>query len=321
MGPPAPVKRKGGRSSLPSIASQPVQSQEEEPIASSSKPNGKPLRRRQTLSNLVKSSPKGKGASKTEPDFEEPSSISPSKPNSPTKASPAKNSRKNKADAAVPESAPPFKRIKLIHRVPPPSYTHPDQRPPKPQFSGSLTSYLQSYVRLEDEGPDLTPEQLAKNASIDGVHLRRIAELRNHGRLSNPKGAIAPSPEPIRQKVDWDRVVETAVISSKAVREAGKLRVGGSRRVAKLITAHWEKVAGADDKQRRAEEKRLQALVKSTLKLVLSQWKDAVKVGNIRTVLYRPLCLPNPISLYVNENWKKPRPNKTVGENSTWTRS
>jgi helicase SWR1 len=42
--------------------------------------------------------------------------------------------------------------------------------------------------------------------------------------------------------------------------------------------AHWEKVAGADDKERKAEEKRLNVLAKATLKAVLAQWKEAVKV-------------------------------------------
>ena len=44
--------------------------------------------------------------------------------------------------------------------------------------------------------------------------------------------------------------------------------------VSSLLT---EKVAGADDKQKRVEEKRMLTVVKATLKAVLAQWKDAVK--------------------------------------------
>ncbi|KAF8331341.1 uncharacterized protein EI90DRAFT_1010738 [Cantharellus anzutake] len=184
--------------------------------------------------------------------------------------------KRNEVESVNPPSTT-IKRIKLIHRVPPPTYTHHEQLPPDKAYGGDLTKFLQSFVRLEDDGPDMVIEELNAAARIDGAYLRRINQLRGHGRLSHVEGSLPQEPEPPRPLGHWDSVVEGASIHLRIVRENGRARVNGARRVARLINAHWEKVAGADEKSKRLEEKKMQALVRSTLRAVQAHWKDAVK--------------------------------------------
>ena len=93
------------------------------------------------------------------------------------------------------------------------------------------------------------------------------------------QGSVPKAPEPSRPLGHWDSVIERVSGHVKVVRENARARVSGARRVARLINAYWEKVAGADEKVKRLEEKKMQALVKSTMKVIQAQWKDAVKVS------------------------------------------
>lgn len=188
--------------------------------------------------------------------------------------------RKNKSDDAPAGPPPPRKRIKLIHRVPPATYTHHEQIPSTSlNHPKKIPELLSSFYRLEDDGPDMTLEELEDMATEGGRRLHRIAILRSEGRLNGPlQGPVKRQVEPPRPTGPWDNIIEQAIAKSKANREAGRAHVNISRRIARMITAHWEKAAGADDKERKAEERRLNALAKTTLKAVLSQWKEAVKV-------------------------------------------
>ncbi len=205
-----------------------------------------------------------------------------------------KKPRKRKDVDSVTHPASTVKRIKLIHRVPPPVYTPHQQPPPARAYGGSVMRFLQSYVQLDDEGPEVTVEELEAVARTDGAYLRRINELRGHGRLSHAQGAVPQAPEPPRPMGHWDSVIERASGHLKVVRENARVRVGGARRVARLINAYWEKMAGADEKTKRLEEKKMQALVKSTLKTVQALWKDAVKVSlpSILLISRTINCLP-----------------------------
>jgi hypothetical protein len=188
--------------------------------------------------------------------------------------------RKNKSEDAPAGPPPPLKRIKLIHRVPVATYTHHEQIPSTSlSYPRKISELLSSFYRLEDDGLDMTLDELESIASGDGRRLRRIAILRSEGRLNGPlQGPVKRQVEPPRPTGPWDDVIEHAITESKANREAGRARINISRRIARMIMAHWEKVAGADDKERKAEEKRLNVLAKATLKAVLAQWKEAVKV-------------------------------------------
>ena len=188
--------------------------------------------------------------------------------------------RKHKPEDAPAGRPPPLKKIKLIHRVPAATYTHHEQIPSTPlSHPGKIRELLSSFYRLEEDGPDMTLEELENLATEGGRRLRRIAILRSEGRLNGPlQGPVKRQVEPPRPTGPWDDIIEQAIAESKANREAGRARVNISRRIARMIMAHWEKVAGADDKERKAEEKRLNILAKTTLKVVLAQWKEAVRV-------------------------------------------
>lgn len=197
-------------------------------------------------------------------------------------------------DAGPPRTT--IKRIRLITRLPVAEYTHPQQIPAPPAFSRKIPLFLNSFIRLEDDGPDLTLEQLQERAMEEAPTRNRIAKLRSEGRLGIPAGKRVQNIEPARVRTHWDLLIEEAIVTSKAIRGSGGFKVAGARRVAKIIAAHWEKIAGADDRERRIEEKRIKGLVKSTLKLVLAEWKVAV---DVRLSLYSVNYLFIDISLGV----------------------
>lgn len=179
-------------------------------------------------------------------------------------------------------SAPPLKRIKLVHRVPDPTYTHHDQLPSrKLAFPGKIPELLTSFYRLEDDDPDMTLDELQELAAEDGGHLAQDFRLRRDGRLHGPIQPVKKQVMPSRPQDVWDEVIDQLPTEVKVVRDAAKVRVNGAKKVAKLVVAHWEKVAAADDKERKAEERRVLMLAKTTLKAVTNQWKDAVKVRQL----------------------------------------
>ncbi|KDQ20190.1 hypothetical protein BOTBODRAFT_27602 [Botryobasidium botryosum FD-172 SS1] len=184
------------------------------------------------------------------------------------------------SSSAQPQSTPfRIKRIKLTYRVPAAEYTDPSQFPPKPEFNHSLSALLTSYITLEEDGPELSGEHLDALASSEAVLRNKISALQRQGRLLNPNGVVdrRPSAEPKRAKDHRDCMLEHMAAVSKLIRDEGRARVAGAKKLSKLVLAYFEKKATADDRDKKAQGKRMRALAKSTLKLVLQEWKLAVK--------------------------------------------
>ncbi|KZT61158.1 hypothetical protein CALCODRAFT_46051 [Calocera cornea HHB12733] len=169
------------------------------------------------------------------------------------------------------------KRIRLTVKVPPAQYTTPDQRPPRPKFGNSLDAYLESYVSIEDH--PVTLSALENSAKQDAELYGRIALLRAEGRLqTRPERPIAApkSTEPKRPTSHWDMIISQANIQMKRIQDDIRVRQTTARRVSRAVVAHFERISQAEDRERQAEEKRIRALAKFTVREVLKKWREAI---------------------------------------------
>lgn len=202
-------------------------------------------------------------------------------------------------------ASPSIKRVRLIVRRPPPSYTNPRQRPPPPRFQSSLESFLRSYTTLNDQ--DQTEDNLQKMAAQEAVLRKKIDRLQKLGRFfpfteaasstsnngvsasdgnqvggsgtggdssSSNSNKISLLPrEPQRPKDAWDHVIEAVTHRNRNTLVKGRQVAA---QVASRIQGYWDQHALREKTARVQEEKRLRALAKATIKMVTSEWKKAV---------------------------------------------
>lgn len=179
------------------------------------------------------------------------------------------------------------KRLKLIVRTPPPLISHSKHILAPTQFGGSLTMFLNSYNALDSD--DLSVSTLHKMASHDAEVLNHLERLKQSGRLlpqfepefdstiAEQNGASGTA----RGRDVWDIIVSD-------VKERYKRRftsAQGAAHAAKCIRENQKELANASDRAHAAEEKRLRALAKATMKLVSDEWKKAVFVRIVSGVL------------------------------------
>ena len=196
-----------------------------------------------------------------------------------------------------------IKRVRLIVRRPPPSYTNPRQKPPPPKFASNLTDFLSSYTILDEQ--EQTLEALETLAHKEAALREKIERLHKQGRFvpfmygesfegGNATGKTAPAPvltiaanpnaqDPRRSKDVWEHIVE-AIVHRGRHGGGGGLLVRGRQvttQVANRIQAYWDQAVVREDKARAQEEKRVRALAKATVKMVVSEWKKAVFVSTL----------------------------------------
>ncbi|CAL1712065.1 unnamed protein product [Somion occarium] len=177
-----------------------------------------------------------------------------------------------------PEPAPPvspykstsIRRIKLIVRRPVPTLTHPSQKAPPPKHGQSLTTFLQSYSTLDDQ--DVDTSVLEERAKERARFLNKIASMRKQGRLLYTFEGERQEPKRVGGDI-WDHLLEDVKARAR-VRPTSPRQ--GALQVANRVKAYWESQAAKEDKVKALEEKRLRALAKSTVKLVINKWKEAV---------------------------------------------
>lgn len=105
------------------------------------------------------------------------------------------------------------------------------------------------------------------------------------GKAIAPVLAITANPnvrDPRRSKDVWEHIVETVVQRGRHGGAGGGLLVRGRQvaaQVANRIQVYWDQSAVREDKARVQEEKRLRALAKATVKMVVTEWKKAVFVS------------------------------------------
>ncbi|KAH9888412.1 SNF2 family N-terminal domain-containing protein [Cubamyces lactineus] len=165
--------------------------------------------------------------------------------------------------AAVPLSPVkhPIQRVKLIVRKPLPMYSHPLHRPKPPPFGGSVEALLNTFTyRYDDE---VTPEQLEAELARELSVWKRVDRLRREGRMIGERSSFEF--RPAQPQDPWGHIVR------EIERSKGRLvnSQRGAANVASKVKAHW---SGASDKER----KRIRALARNTVDMVIEEWKKAV---------------------------------------------
>lgn len=190
--------------------------------------------------------------------------------------------------ATASPSANGIKRIKLIVRRPPRQYTNPKQRPDPAKFGSSVERLLSSYTCVDDGGEDVQLSTLEESACEEATLRERVYKLRVEGRFARrSKDTLDNSDDeeiedlavPLEMKRTskdvWDAVIEEVIARHKKRRGRGLARqVTGS--VASKVQAHFDAIEAKKNKTREAEERRLRTLAKTTMKMVVGEWKKAV---------------------------------------------
>ena len=184
-----------------------------------------------------------------------------------------------------PPSPSKIKRIRLIVRRPPLPLTNPRQRPPLPKFKWSLSKFLSSYTSLGEDEPDLDLATLDQNAEAEAEILERVEQFRRDGRflpgtqtLFGTKHDGIEYHPPQRTSTDvWDDVVKAVVARSRPKKSLGRQITS---QIANKIQTYFDNQESRKIKAKEAEERRLRNLAKSTMKLVVGEWKKAIFVSS-----------------------------------------
>ncbi|KAF8806665.1 hypothetical protein BYT27DRAFT_7233998 [Phlegmacium glaucopus] len=175
------------------------------------------------------------------------------------------------------------KRVRLIVRRPPLTLTNPRQRPRLPKFNWSLNSLLSSYTCLGEDEPDLALATLERDAGVEAEILERVAQFRRDGRflpgtqtLFGTKRDDSEYHPPQRTSTDvWDDVLKAVVVKAR-LRPKKSLGKQIASQIANKIQTHFDNQEARKIKAKEAEERRVRNLAKSTMKLVVGEWKKAI---------------------------------------------
>ncbi|KAJ4471281.1 SNF2 family N-terminal domain-containing protein [Lentinula edodes] len=175
-------------------------------------------------------------------------------------------------------SLPPVKRIKLIVRRPAPLVSSPLQRPLPPKYNYSLSDFLSSYTT--DGSEEVPSDTLVERARTRTNLLERIRKLREEGRLLDDLSVLELPPAEAANKQQkssdiWCHcIVDAAAYLESKSDEPSEVEI--AEQIAKVIQNYWDVKTVKQEKMKAQEEKRIRALVKATIKLVVADWKKAL---------------------------------------------
>jgi helicase SWR1 len=168
-------------------------------------------------------------------------------------------------------------RIKLKYQIPDPLITHPLHIPPPKQYD-SLNAYLDSFIQLDDN-EDITIEKAQARATHEATIRDRIAAARARGWLTDDNPA-APrkQPEPQNIPTRHDVLLKHVLNFSSLMAQERRANILRAKKISQMITQHFKKLEGTDEKEIKAEGKRIRRLAKQTAQEVRKKWKLAEKV-------------------------------------------
>ena len=129
--------------------------------------------------------------------------------------------------------------------------------------------------------PGVLSDALARRAAHDASVFERVRQLASQGRtLANPDRK--PAQEARRKKDHADHVVEHACYFAKLVADERKSHAQQARKLARMVTAHFDRLRGLDDRAQKEQERQLKALARGTAREVRKKWKMATSVVRAR---------------------------------------
>ncbi|KAH3673271.1 hypothetical protein WICMUC_003730 [Wickerhamomyces mucosus] len=180
----------------------------------------------------------------------------------------------------------PIPKLRLYVQSLPPKATNPDQIP-EIEFNGSLTKFLNSFKSLEE---DITNEEYESyiDEQQELVSKLRIAVDKKIITVDSKDSTIRKAPPPIpfkdpliTQPSHHDHMVGQAIHLSKLLGDLKKQRIQRARKVSQMIESHFKKLAGAEERKLKEEEKRLKTLARNAIQSVKKRWVLAEKAYKI----------------------------------------
>ncbi|KAK9472162.1 SNF2 family N-terminal domain-containing protein [Dipodascopsis tothii] len=185
------------------------------------------------------------------------------------------------SDAIAEPGEPAPKRIKIKYGIPQPVISHPAHIP-RPKEFGSLEAYLKSFRSLENED---VSETVFDSKVNDEIQIRqRIDNAKAAGKLDKQSnGGWTPATlrkpfEPPRSLAFRDHFISQTIYFSKLAADERRNHISRARKIAAMIQVHFKRLSGADEKERKLQEKRLRQLAKRTAHEVKRKWRLAEKV-------------------------------------------
>lgn len=176
-------------------------------------------------------------------------------------------------------------RLKLKVSVPRQTITHPSHVPKVDsetlRSAEPIHSYLSSFISLDD---DISEEQ--RQAFIQNqIDVRnRIDEARRRGLLTESfettsrKQPAFGDPVKVNFATQHDHLVSHAVYFAKLMSDERKQHMATARKVANMIDMYFKRLSGAEERERKIQEKLIRQLARRTANEVLKKWKLAEKV-------------------------------------------
>ncbi|TKY88137.1 hypothetical protein EX895_002847 [Sporisorium graminicola] len=186
-------------------------------------------------------------------------------------------SRKNRAldelDAFITRQQP----RPLPDHPPPLHILAPHQVPDLRRFNGDLNALWESFDLFHDGEASIEDDDLQTYIKLDE---RWRAGLPIHPEAGSTTRHIAH--KAVRNKSHRDHMLDAVAGSYSQMRQYARLRQQNSRKVARMVAQHWERQLGTSERHKKAEDRRIRALAKWTLREVLKQWRLAVNVVRAR---------------------------------------
>lgn len=181
-------------------------------------------------------------------------------------------------------------KLKLKFSIPAQTVSHPShyvRTPPNSTGDNTLTSsqsiekYLSSFISLDE---DITKEDQIQFIEDQIQSRRRVADARRRGLLledfatSSEKLPAFKDPIKANFATHNDHMVSQAVYFSKLMSDERKQHLSTARKIANMIDLYFKRLSGAEERQRKSQERLIRQLARRTANEVFKKWKLAEKV-------------------------------------------
>ena len=189
------------------------------------------------------------------------------------RSGPRKNRALDELDAFILRQQP----RPLPEHPPPLHILAPHQVPAPRRFGGNVNALWDSFGLLHDGEASVEDDDLQTYLKLDE---RWRAGLPIHPEAGSTTRHVAH--KDARNKTHRDHLLEAVAASYPQMRQYARLRQQNARKIARMVAQHWERQLGTSEREKKAEERRVRALAKWTLREVLKQWRLAVNVVRAR---------------------------------------
>jgi helicase SWR1 len=109
--------------------------------------------------------------------------------------------------------------------------------------------------------------------------LNRIASAKSKGWLTDSiPNTVKKQTEPIVQNTRHDIMLKHVLNFSNLMTQERKSNISRSKKIASMITSHFKKLEGTDEKEIKLEKRRIRKIAKWTAAEVRKKWKLAARV-------------------------------------------